>query len=63
MQGAVGGRLKINHFALNTDEHALFTSGSKEVIDILLQNGANVQHIAKDGYNALIYAVKHGELQ
>lgn len=34
--------------------------GSKEIVNILLENGANFQHSARDGYQALIYAAKHG---
>lgn len=32
-------------------------------MDILVQKGADIHHSARDGYQALIYAAKHGEFK
>lgn len=32
-------------------------------MDILIKNGADIYHTNRDGYSALIFAAKHGNLK
>lgn len=46
---------------INTD--LILYIGSKEIMDILIKNGADIYHTNRDGYSALIFAAKHGNLK